>query len=191
MLVTKHVSMRFNLNFLKTKFSWNFISGANKAQSCLIRKKFPSFPLYYLIKTFANKCIEDCWADMKSNQNIHSYFDTYRIIFICFCDTKQHCLWYLINNSHISLFLASNFLRMSYDSAKACAVVETGPSSTGGISSSNLNDLNNAHSSSISDTQFSGDHQLQTFDTNGNYGLDQDSFRCKFNELIINLDSIS
>ena len=79
---------------------------------------------------------------------------------------------------------------MSYDSAKACAVVETGPSSTGGISSSNLNDLNNAHSSSISDTQFSGDHQLQTFDTNGNYGLDQDSFRCKFNELIIHLDSI-
>ena len=184
MLVTKHVSMRFNLNFLKTKFSWNFISGANKAQSCLIRKKFPSFLLYYLIKTSANKCIEDCWTDIKSNQNIHSYFDTYRI------DTKQHCLWYLINNSHISLFLASNFLRMSYDSAKACAVVETGPSSTGGISSSNLNDLNNAHSSSISDTQFSGDHQLQTFDTNGNYGLEQDSFRCKFNKLIINLYSI-
>ena len=121
------------------------------------------------------------WYQIQSN--IHSYFDTYRI-------TKQHCEWYLFNKCHISLFLASNFLRMSYDSAKACAVVETGPSSTGGISSSNLNDLNNAHSSSISDTQFSGDHQLQTFDTNGNYGLDQDSFRCKFNELIIHLDSI-
>ena len=107
--------------------------------------------------------------------------------------------WYIPYNNIISydlinivifLFLASNFLRMSYDSAKACAVVETGPSSTGGISSSNLNDLNNAHSSSISDTQFSGDHQLQTFDTNGNYGLEQDSFRCKFNKLIINLYSI-
>ena len=125
------------------------------------------------------------WYEIQSKYTFIFWYIPY-----CFCDTKQHCLWYLINNSHISLFLASNFLRMSYDSAKACAVVETGPSSTGGISSSNLNDLNNAHSSSISDTQFSGDHQLQTFDTNGNYGLDQDSFRCKFHEHIIKLDTI-
>ena len=74
---------------------------------------------------------------------------------------------------------ASNFLRMSYDPA-ACAVVETGPSSTGGLNS-NLNDLNNAqHSSSISD-KFK-DHQLQNpYENNiGNYGTDQDSFRCKY-----------
>ena len=81
------------------------------------------------------------------------------------------------NKIYISIS-ASNFLRMSYDSAKACAVVETGPSSTGGINS-NLNDLNNAHSSSISDKY--NDRQLQTHyeSNNGNYGLDQDSFRCK------------
>ena len=67
---------------------------------------------------------------------------------------------------------------MSYDSAKACAVVETGPSSTSGISSSSLNNLNNAHSSSTS-TKYTNDHQLQAFDKHGNYGLDQDSFRGK------------
>ena len=67
---------------------------------------------------------------------------------------------------------------MSYDSAKACAVVETGPSSTGGISTSNLNNLNIDHSPSSS-SKFNNDHQLQTYDNNGNYGLDQvqNSFR--------------
>ena len=87
-----------------------------------------------------------------------------------------------IQNDLQAVFLsisASNFLRMSYDPA-ACAVVETGPSSTGGLNS-NLNDLNNAqHSSSISD-KFN-DHQLQNpYENNiGNYGRDQDSFRCKY-----------
>ena len=86
-------------------------------------------------------------------------------------------------------FAASNFLRMSYDSAKACAVVETGPSSTGGISSSNLNDLNNAHSSSIS-KKYKDDHQLQPYDKQGTYGLDQDSFRCKSLYLLFYLSII-
>ena len=124
------------------------------------------------------------WYQIQSKYTFIFWYKPYFLIENCIVCYNS------INIGYISLFVASNFLRMSYDSAKACAVVETGPSSTGGISSSNLNDLNNAHSSSISDTQFSGDHQLQTFDTNGNYGLDKDSFRCKFNELIIKLDSI-
>ena len=83
-------------------------------------------------------------------------------------------------SNYLFYLLASNFLRMSYDSAKACAVVETGPSLAGGVSSSNLNDLNNAHSSSSISTKFNGDHQLQTFNNKNKYGSNQDSFRCKY-----------
>ena len=77
---------------------------------------------------------------------------------------------------------------MSYDTAKACAVVDEtgGPLSTDGTSS--ISNLNNAHHSS-SNYNNNKDHQLQNYHHNSGYDLNQDqnSFRGKNDTFIIYL----